>query len=74
MPDIICTHVETPTLQSQLGARGVGDDGKGDILNFHFFFGRPLGRWRGGSSQDAPAQNNGDLLGPEGFYRLRRDQ
>ena len=25
MPDIICAHVETPTLQSQLGAKGVGE-------------------------------------------------
>jgi carbon-monoxide dehydrogenase large subunit len=25
MLDIICAHVETPTLQSQLGARGVGE-------------------------------------------------
>ncbi|MEO8143529.1 MAG: xanthine dehydrogenase family protein molybdopterin-binding subunit [Betaproteobacteria bacterium] len=27
MPDIICAHVETPTLQSQLGAKGVGEAG-----------------------------------------------
>jgi carbon-monoxide dehydrogenase large subunit len=24
MPDIVCAHVETPTRQSQLGAKGVG--------------------------------------------------
>ena len=27
MPDIICAHVETPTQQSQLGAKGVGEAG-----------------------------------------------
>jgi carbon-monoxide dehydrogenase large subunit len=27
MPDIVCTHVETPTRQSQLGAKGVGEAG-----------------------------------------------
>ena len=27
MPDIVCEHVETPTLQSQLGAKGVGEAG-----------------------------------------------
>jgi len=27
MPDIVCAHVETPTLQSQLGAKGVGEAG-----------------------------------------------
>src|SRR5882672_9469119 len=27
MPDIFCAHVETPTLQSQLGAKGVGEAG-----------------------------------------------
>ena len=27
MPDIICAHVETPTMQSQLGAKGVGEAG-----------------------------------------------
>ncbi|HEX7218861.1 MAG TPA: xanthine dehydrogenase family protein molybdopterin-binding subunit [Burkholderiales bacterium] len=27
MPDIICAHIETPTLQSQLGAKGVGEAG-----------------------------------------------
>jgi carbon-monoxide dehydrogenase large subunit len=27
MPDIICAHVETPTLQSALGAKGVGEAG-----------------------------------------------
>jgi carbon-monoxide dehydrogenase large subunit len=27
MPDIICAHVETPTRQSQLGAKGVGEAG-----------------------------------------------
>jgi carbon-monoxide dehydrogenase large subunit len=27
MPDIICAHVETPTKQSQLGAKGVGEAG-----------------------------------------------
>jgi len=37
MPDIICAHVETPTKQSQLGAKGVGEAGTagapGAILN-----------------------------------------
>jgi carbon-monoxide dehydrogenase large subunit len=27
MPDIVCGHVETPTKQSQLGAKGVGEAG-----------------------------------------------
>jgi len=27
MPDIVCAHIETPTLQSQLGAKGVGEAG-----------------------------------------------
>src|SRR3954462_13097468 len=27
MPDIICAHLETPTMQSQLGAKGVGEAG-----------------------------------------------
>jgi carbon-monoxide dehydrogenase large subunit len=27
MPDIVCAHVETPTLQSQLGATGIGPAG-----------------------------------------------
>src|SRR5258708_36469010 len=27
MPDIFCAHVETPTLQSQLGAKRVGEAG-----------------------------------------------
>ena len=27
MPDIVCAHVETPTKQSQLGAKGVGEAG-----------------------------------------------
>ena len=27
MPDIVCAHLETPTLQSQLGAKGVGEAG-----------------------------------------------
>jgi carbon-monoxide dehydrogenase large subunit len=27
MPDIICAHIETPTRQSQLGAKGVGEAG-----------------------------------------------
>jgi carbon-monoxide dehydrogenase large subunit len=27
MPDIICAHIETPTKQSQLGAKGVGEAG-----------------------------------------------
>ena len=27
MPDIVCAHVETPTKQSQLGAKGVGEVG-----------------------------------------------
>src|SRR3954465_4125700 len=27
MPDIVCAHVETPTLQSELGAKGVGEAG-----------------------------------------------
>jgi carbon-monoxide dehydrogenase large subunit len=27
MPDIICAHVETPTMQSALGAKGVGEAG-----------------------------------------------
>jgi carbon-monoxide dehydrogenase large subunit len=37
MPDIVCAHVETPTLQSQLGAKGVGEAGTagapGAIMN-----------------------------------------
>jgi len=37
MPDIICAHVETPTMQSQLGAKGVGEAGTagapGAIMN-----------------------------------------
>src|SRR5438067_1730770 len=37
MPDIFCAHVETPTLQSQLGAKGVGEAGTagapGAIMN-----------------------------------------
>src|SRR5713226_4866829 len=37
MPDIICAHVETPTKQSQLGAKGVGEAGTagapGAIMN-----------------------------------------
>jgi carbon-monoxide dehydrogenase large subunit len=37
MPDIICAHIETPTLQSQLGAKGVGEAGTagapGAIMN-----------------------------------------
>jgi carbon-monoxide dehydrogenase large subunit len=27
MPDIVCAHIETPTRQSQLGAKGVGEAG-----------------------------------------------
>jgi carbon-monoxide dehydrogenase large subunit len=27
MPDIVCAHIETPTKQSQLGAKGVGEAG-----------------------------------------------
>jgi carbon-monoxide dehydrogenase large subunit len=27
MPDIICAHIETPTKQSLLGAKGVGEAG-----------------------------------------------
>ena len=27
MPDIVCAHIETPTQQSQLGAKGVGEAG-----------------------------------------------
>jgi len=27
MPDIVCAHLETPTKQSQLGAKGVGEAG-----------------------------------------------
>ena len=27
MPDIVCSHIETPTKQSQLGAKGVGEAG-----------------------------------------------
>jgi carbon-monoxide dehydrogenase large subunit len=27
MPDIVCAHIETPTMQSQLGAKGVGEAG-----------------------------------------------
>jgi carbon-monoxide dehydrogenase large subunit len=27
MPDIVCAHLETPTRQSQLGAKGVGEAG-----------------------------------------------
>ena len=27
MPDIVCAHVETPTMQSQLGAKGIGEAG-----------------------------------------------
>ena len=37
MPDIVCAHVETPTRQSQLGAKGVGEAGTagapGAIMN-----------------------------------------
>ena len=37
MPDIICAHIETPTKQSQLGAKGVGEAGTagapGAIMN-----------------------------------------
>jgi carbon-monoxide dehydrogenase large subunit len=37
MPDIVCAHVETPTEQSQLGAKGVGEAGTagapGAIMN-----------------------------------------
>src|SRR5213592_1124263 len=37
MPDIVCVHLETPTLQSQLGAKGVGEAGTagapGAIMN-----------------------------------------
>src|SRR6185436_14242667 len=37
MPDIVCAHVETPTMQSQLGAKGVGEAGTagapGAIMN-----------------------------------------
>jgi carbon-monoxide dehydrogenase large subunit len=37
MPDIVCEHVETPTRQSQLGAKGVGEAGTagapGAIMN-----------------------------------------
>jgi carbon-monoxide dehydrogenase large subunit len=37
MPDIVCAHVETPTKQSQLGAKGIGEAGTagapGAILN-----------------------------------------
>jgi len=37
MPDIVCAHVETPTKQSQLGAKGVGEAGTagapGAIMN-----------------------------------------
>ncbi len=37
MPDIVCAHIETPTLQSQLGAKGVGEAGTagapGAIMN-----------------------------------------
>jgi carbon-monoxide dehydrogenase large subunit len=37
MPDIVCAHVETPTQQSQLGAKGVGEAGTagapGAIMN-----------------------------------------
>jgi carbon-monoxide dehydrogenase large subunit len=37
MPDIICAHLETPTKQSQLGAKGVGEAGTagapGAIMN-----------------------------------------
>jgi len=37
MPDIVCAHLETPTLQSQLGAKGVGEAGTagapGAIMN-----------------------------------------
>jgi len=27
MPDIVCSHIETPTMQSQLGAKGIGEAG-----------------------------------------------
>ena len=27
MPDIVCAHLETPTQQSQLGAKGIGEAG-----------------------------------------------
>jgi carbon-monoxide dehydrogenase large subunit len=37
MPDIVCAHVETPTKQSQLGAKGVGEAGtagaSGAVMN-----------------------------------------
>ena len=37
MPDIVCAHIETPTKQSQLGAKGVGEAGTagapGAVLN-----------------------------------------
>src|SRR6267143_7078153 len=37
MPDIVCAHLETPTQQSQLGAKGVGEAGTagapGAIMN-----------------------------------------
>ena len=37
MPDIVCAHIETPTEQSQLGAKGVGEAGTagapGAIMN-----------------------------------------
>src|SRR3954467_9593200 len=37
MPDIVCAHIETPTQQSQLGAKGVGEAGTagapGAIMN-----------------------------------------
>ncbi len=37
MPDIVCAHIETPTKQSQLGAKGVGEAGTagapGAIMN-----------------------------------------
>src|SRR5258706_3495364 len=37
MPDIVCAHVETPTMQSQLGAKGVGEAGNagapGAVMN-----------------------------------------
>ena len=37
MPDIVCAHIETPTKQSQLGAKGIGEAGTagapGAIMN-----------------------------------------
>ncbi|MDP2606113.1 MAG: hypothetical protein Q8S00_26525 [Deltaproteobacteria bacterium] len=44
MPDIIWAHVETPTLQSKLGARSVGEAEKGTFYISISFLGRSLGR------------------------------